>query len=199
MSIGFIVPNVTNSKVIPDKTLSKNSTPKVRVATFGGGYQQRIADGANSLAETFDLNFTNRSKTEADDIIAFLESKKGVTSFAFTYPDSNSTTTYINTGTTPGSGASSLITMGVSANNLNISQGATVSGTGHAASKVLSISGENALNLVLNTSQDLGSVALTFTNSGEKQIKVICSDWSINYSNTLYYNVNTTFNRVYEP
>ena len=91
--IGFIVPNISNSApVVPDKTLTRQSQPKVRVAKFGDGYQQRIADGINTIKDTFTVNFVNRLKAEADDIEAFFRSKNAVTAFDFTYPDSNSGT-----------------------------------------------------------------------------------------------------------
>tara|TARA_B100001175_G_C19487422_1_gene630609 strand:+ start:376 stop:786 length:411 start_codon:yes stop_codon:yes gene_type:complete len=91
--IGFIVPNISNSiPVVPDKTLNRQTQPKVRVAKFGDGYQQRIADGLNTLRDTFTVNFVNRLKAEADDIEAFFRTKKAVTAFSFTYPDSNSGT-----------------------------------------------------------------------------------------------------------
>tara|TARA_B100001173_G_scaffold141993_1_gene123249 strand:+ start:496 stop:906 length:411 start_codon:yes stop_codon:yes gene_type:complete len=91
--IGFIVPNISNSiPVVPDKTLNRQTQPKVRVARFGDGYQQRIADGLNTLRDTFTVNFVNRLKAEADDIEAFFRTKKAVTAFSFTYPDSNSGT-----------------------------------------------------------------------------------------------------------
>tara|TARA_B100000902_G_scaffold382069_1_gene419310 strand:- start:3033 stop:3431 length:399 start_codon:yes stop_codon:yes gene_type:complete len=89
--IGFAVPGITG-QVVPDRTLSRSSKPKVRTATFGDGYEQRIADGLNSIEETYSLTFNNRTKAEADDIIAFFDSNKGVSSFSFTYPDSNSGT-----------------------------------------------------------------------------------------------------------
>tara|TARA_E500000178_G_C17034633_1_gene762653 strand:- start:2468 stop:2866 length:399 start_codon:yes stop_codon:yes gene_type:complete len=87
--IGFTVPGVSG-QVIPDKTLQRQTTPKVRVAQFGDGYQQRIADGLNSVTDVFTVNFVNRLKAEADDIEAFFRDKKGVTAFNFTFPDSNS-------------------------------------------------------------------------------------------------------------
>tara|TARA_Y100000814_G_C12180447_1_gene351102 strand:+ start:155 stop:553 length:399 start_codon:yes stop_codon:yes gene_type:complete len=87
--IGFSVPGVTG-QVVADRTLSRTSAPKVRTAKFGDGYEQRMVDGLNSIEESYSVNFNNRLKAESDDIIAFFNSKKGVTSFQFTYPDSNS-------------------------------------------------------------------------------------------------------------
>jgi len=194
MAIGFIVPNITTSKVIPDRSLSRSAKTSVRIAQFGDGYQQRVADGLNSVGDSFSLTFSNRTKEDIDDIVSFFESKKGVGSFSFTYPDSNSTTTY--TGTGAGSGTS--VTMAATANNLNISTGATVTGTGvPGGSTVESVSGVNGVNVVLSTSQTINT-ALTFTIPNEREVKVICAEWSTSYDNSLFYNLSTTFERVFE-
>ena len=76
---------------VPDKTLSRSSTPKILLATYGDGYEQRIADGINSNKEEFSLSFRNRLKEDIDDIVSFLVSTKGVTNFDFTIPDTNGT------------------------------------------------------------------------------------------------------------
>ena len=130
MAIGFPISGtgITSATIIPDKTLNRKATPKARVANFGDGYQQRIADGINSIGETYSVNFVNREKAVADDLLAFFDQKKGVTSFAFTIPDTDNTTA-----------------------------------------------------------------------TGEKTIKVICNDWSVQYSNSDHYSVQATFERVYEP
>ena len=202
MAIGFIVPNITTSKVIPDKSLSQSATTSVRVAKFGDGYQQRVADGLNSVGGSFNLTFTNRTKEDIDDMVAFFESKKGVGSFSFTYPDSNSTTTYAGPlvkGTTPVGGASTAVTMAVTPNNLNISTGATVTGAGIGADSVVTgVTGVNGVNVTLSTSQSITNSVLTFTNANEREVKVICSGWDTSYSNSLFYTLSTTFERVFE-
>ena len=196
MAIGFIVPNITTSKVIPDRSLSKSAKTSVRVAKFGDGYQQRVADGLNSVGDSYSLAFSNRTREDIDDIIAFFESKKGVGSFSFTYPDSNSTATYTGSG----SGSGTAVTMVATLNNLNISTGATVTGTGvSAGSTVESVSGVNGVNVTLSTSQTINTAtALTFTIPNEREVKVICSEWSTSYSNSLFYTLSTTFERVFE-
>ena len=202
MAIGFIVPNITTSKVIPDRSLSQSAKTSVRVAKFGDGYQQRVADGLNSVGSSFSLSFNNRTKEDIDDIVSFFESKKGVGSFSFTYPDTNSTTTYAGAlvkGTTPGTGASTAVTMDATPNNLNISTGATVTGTGIGADSVVTgVTGVNGANVVLSTSQDIVDSVLTFTNANEREVKVICAEWSTSYDNSLFYNLSTTFQRVFE-
>ena len=192
MAIGFIVTNITD-KVLPDKTLAMSSKPNVLVAKFGDGYQQRIAAGLNSITESFSVAFQNRPKIEADDIEAFFSAKKGVTSFAFTYPDTNSTSAA--TAVTSGApGSTTNITLTSSTNNLNISPGATVTGQ---SVTVVSISGTA---LVLSGAINVASeTTLSFVNPNEREVKVICPSWNISFSNSDHYNVSGTFERVYEP
>ena len=87
MTIGFIYTGSTYAT--PDKSMAKQSTPRVLVASFGDGYEQRIADGINTLDETYTLTFATRLKADIDDIVAFLDLKKGVSSFPLILPDSN--------------------------------------------------------------------------------------------------------------
>ena len=51
MTIGFIYTGTTYAT--PDKSMAKQSTPRVLIANFGDGYEQRIADGINTLNETY--------------------------------------------------------------------------------------------------------------------------------------------------
>ena len=192
MAIGLIVTNITD-KVIPDKSLSKASSPTILVAQFGDGYQQRIASGLNSIKESFTVTFNNRPKAEADDIEAFFRAKKGMTSFAFTYPDTNSTSAA--TAVTSGSPGSTInITLTSSTNNLDISTEATVTGQ---SVTVVSISGTAlVLSGAINVAAD---TTLNFVNPNEREVKVICPSWSVTFSNSDHYNVSATFERVYEP
>jgi len=75
----------------PDKTANKKIAPRVFRHSFGDGYEQRAVDGINNIDETYTLAFSNRGKEEIDDLIAFLDSKKGVTKFDLILPDSNET------------------------------------------------------------------------------------------------------------
>lgn len=88
MAIGFDVGG-TLGVVVPDKGQKRNNKPRVFIANFGDGYEQRIANGINSLDQTIDVSFTTRPKADIDDIVAFFESKGGVTNFSFTMSDSN--------------------------------------------------------------------------------------------------------------
>ena len=66
---------------VPDKQLSRSTTPKVKIATFGDGYEQRLQDGINSLGEAYSVAFVTRTKEDIDDIVYFFNTKRGVVSF----------------------------------------------------------------------------------------------------------------------
>lgn len=88
MAIGFTLLDGT-TQAIPDRSLKHSSKPRVLTAKFGDGYEQRLADGINNIEQTFTLAFNNRTDDDIDDIVAFFDDKKGVTSFDYTYPDTN--------------------------------------------------------------------------------------------------------------
>ena len=87
MALGF---NTGTLQVVPDKQLARSTSPKVKIATFGDGYEQRLQDGINSLGESYSVAFVTRTKDDIDDIVNFFDTKRGVVSFDFTIPDSNS-------------------------------------------------------------------------------------------------------------
>lgn len=86
MALGF---NTGVLQVVPDKQLARSTAPKVKIATFGDGYEQRLQDGINSLGESYNVSFVTRTKDDIDDIVLFFDTKRGVVSFDFTIPDSN--------------------------------------------------------------------------------------------------------------
>jgi phage-related protein len=86
LSFGF-----GNKQVVPDKGLARGTAPTVHKVQFGDGYELRVAEGINSIKQQYSISFNNREKAEIDDIVAFLDYKKGVTSFNFTIPDSRAT------------------------------------------------------------------------------------------------------------
>lgn len=92
MALGFNVGGSLGA-VVPDKTMTRKAKPSVHLAKFGDGYEQRVANGINSIKETYSVSFRHRAKADIDDIVDFLDTKAGVTKFAFTVPDTNNTTT----------------------------------------------------------------------------------------------------------
>ena len=63
--------------------------PRVLVAKFGDGYEQRVRDGINNVQRTFSVTFKNQPKAIIDDIAGYFNSLGGVDNFSFTIPDSN--------------------------------------------------------------------------------------------------------------
>jgi len=200
MALGFTVTNITDRKIRADKNLRKSSAPRVRSAKFGDGYEQRRVDGINNIKETYNVTFNNRTVSEADDIIAFFDTKAGVTSFDFTLPDTNSTTSVTGKVDLGGQSTSSTTsyTLDAATTNLDISVGSTVTGNGISGTVTAeSISGTS---LVLSSAQTIAdNTVLTFSNPNEKKIKVVCPTWNLGYKSGDYYSVNATFERVYEP
>lgn len=70
----------------PDFGAKANYKPRVRLAAFGDGYEQRQADGINARNDTWDLQFQNRTDTETTSITGFLEARAGVEAFDWTPP-----------------------------------------------------------------------------------------------------------------
>ena len=83
--------NITgfSAPVQPDKGMSRSTTSRTLTAQFGDGYEQRLADGINTLNQIMRVNFTTRPKAEIDDLVAFFESLGGVSRFKFDLEDSN--------------------------------------------------------------------------------------------------------------
>lgn len=68
------------------QTASKSLKPRVRVAAFGDGYEQRVADGINTSPAQWSLSFV-RITAEADAILAFLAARAGTEAFDWSAPD----------------------------------------------------------------------------------------------------------------
>ena len=88
MAIGFDISG-SLGVVKPDKSMTRASTPRIFKTDFGDGYEQRLVNGINNLAESYAVTFNNRTKEDIDDITAFFATKGAVTAFTFTIPDSN--------------------------------------------------------------------------------------------------------------
>lgn len=70
----------------PDFSSQMTHTPNVSLIQFGDGYSQRVATGINTTGLSWDLQFTNRAISEADDIDNFLKAANAVQSFDWTPP-----------------------------------------------------------------------------------------------------------------
>lgn len=67
----------------PSYTSNVESTPAVRRIQFGGGYEQRVEDGINSILLQFNLRFDERDLDETTAIIHFFHTKRSVDSFLY--------------------------------------------------------------------------------------------------------------------
>ena len=70
----------------PDFGAELKEVPRVRVAKFGDGYEQRSAEGINAIQEVWSLSFNTRTNAERDAIRAFLRARAGVEAFDWTTP-----------------------------------------------------------------------------------------------------------------
>lgn len=71
---------------IPDRGFRKQSKARVNVANFGDGYSQRYSAGINIFEESWDLSFRNRTISDINSIVSFLETHRGSTYFNWTPP-----------------------------------------------------------------------------------------------------------------
>tara|TARA_R100001510_G_C7648782_1_gene206154 strand:- start:1709 stop:2095 length:387 start_codon:yes stop_codon:yes gene_type:complete len=78
------------SAAVPvDKGFTRDNTPRIHAVSFGDGYEQRIANGINTLDQTMSVSFSTRPKAEIDDLVAFFESLGGVSKFEMIIDDTN--------------------------------------------------------------------------------------------------------------
>jgi phage-related protein len=70
----------------PDFGVAAAYKPRVRVAQFGDGYQQRVADGINTATDRWSLTFAVRDDVEATAILDFLRARGAFEAFNWTPP-----------------------------------------------------------------------------------------------------------------
>ena len=71
---------------VPSFSATESSKPRVRTFKAGDGYEQRVRFGLRTDPKEWDLSFDNRTNTERDLILTFLETAGGATSFDWTPP-----------------------------------------------------------------------------------------------------------------
>lgn len=71
---------------VPDYGMDTTAAVNVTIVSFGDGYEQRRSEGLNPVKNIWNLSFNYRDKSEVDDIIAFLNARKGVEAFDFQVP-----------------------------------------------------------------------------------------------------------------
>lgn len=71
---------------IPSFGSPESSSPRVVKTAMGDGYEQRIKIGINTDPKSWDLRFNNRTDSEREAILAFLEARGGSERFDWTTP-----------------------------------------------------------------------------------------------------------------
>ena len=73
----------------PSRTSSQARTPRVLLAQYGDGYEQRLQDGLNTRGLTVTAIWGALTHADADTIVAFFEARAGVEPFTYTMPPSS--------------------------------------------------------------------------------------------------------------
>ena len=180
--------NFNALNVIPDRGLSTDQSPRVHMANYGDGYEQRVAAGINNLPEEWSLTWNNRSNADANKVIKFLEDEAGVTAFDWYPPD-----TEISSTATDAS-ANKLIDSAqhFTKRYLNTTVTDSTSPTPQTAT-VTSVDSATQLTLSAN----IISNGEAYTINPYKKYK--CSTWNVTTPVLGYKNISATFIRVFEP
>ena len=70
----------------PSYGTRKTVQPRVTATKFGDGYEQRTANGINTMPRKYDLIFENKPNDVADALEAFLTARGGLESFDWMPP-----------------------------------------------------------------------------------------------------------------
>ena len=70
----------------PSYDATEASAPVVTVAQYGDGYQMRAVFGLNQNPKEWSLVFKERTDTERDQILGFLDARQAAESFDWTPP-----------------------------------------------------------------------------------------------------------------
>lgn len=175
----------TEVNINPDRGLKADSKPRVLVASYGDGYEQRVANGINNVAESWNLTWKNRTTADANKITKFLEDQGGVTAFDW-YP-----TGYDIASTTTSATTKKLVDTSqyFTSKYLNT----TVTDSGGTTATVTAIDSATQLSL----SADILSSAETYTIYPYK--KYVCDKWGVVDNLTGVRTVTATFRQVIEP
>jgi|TARA_R110002167_G_scaffold87511_3_gene236453 phage-related protein len=175
----------TDVNIIPDRGASTGQSTRVHRASYGDGYEQRVAAGINTLPEEWSLSWNTRSKNDANKVIRFLENQKGVTAFDWYPPDTEIASTTTSAAT------NKLIDTTQSFTNRLLNT--TVTDQGANTAKVTSVDSSTQLTL----SSDLMANNENYTIYPTKKYK--CEKWDTSIPFSGYRTVSATFVRVFEP
>ncbi len=175
----------TDVNVIPDRGVSTSQTARVYKATYGDGYEQRVAAGINNLPEEWKLTWKGRTVNDANKIIKFLEDHAGVTAFDWYPPDTEISSTTTSAATNKLIDTSQIFT------NRLLNQ--TVTDQGSNTATITAIDSTTQLTL----SADLMANNENYTIYPNKKYK--CEKWSTTIPFSGYRTVSATFVKVFEP
>jgi phage-related protein len=175
----------TEVNINPDKGLKSAQQPKILKATYGDGYEQRVAAGINNTPESWSLTWKNRTSAEANKIVKFFEVQGGVTAFDW-YPigyEIASTTTALST--------KKLVDTSqyFTARYLNT----TVTDSGGTTTTVTAVDSATTLSLAA----DIMASGETYTIYPYK--KYTCEKWSSQETLSGVRTITATFTKVFEP
>jgi len=180
--------NFNDLNVIPDRGISTDQTTRIFRATYGDGYEQRVAAGINTLPEEWSLSWNNRSANDANKVIKFLEDQKGATAFDWYPPDSE-----ISSSTTSSFDFKLIDTTQSFTNRL---LGSTIATSGGTAT-ISAIDSGTALSLSSNLIPSSTSAGLDYSIYPTKKYK--CEKWATKIPFLGYRTVSATFIKVFEP
>lgn len=72
--------------IVPSKSFTLTTRPRVITSQFGDGYSQRITNGINPLTKEWSVSFNNKDLTTISQIENFFEARKGVEGFKWSPP-----------------------------------------------------------------------------------------------------------------
>ena len=175
----------TDVNIIPDRGVSTDQTARIFRATYGDGYEQRVAAGINTLPEEWSLTWNTRALNDANKVIKFLEDQKGVTAFDWYPPD-----TQIASTTTSATTNKLVDTTQIFTNRL---LNTTVTDSGSNTATVTAVDSTTQLTL----SSDIMGSGETYTILPTKKYK--CEKWAVTIPFEGIRTVTATFIRVFEP
>jgi len=177
----------TDVNIIPDRGVSTDQSARTFIANYGDGYEQRVAAGINNLPEEWSVSWNNRSTSDANKVIKFLEDQKGVTAFDWYPPDTEISSTTDTEGAEDNKLKDS--TQAFTNRLLNT----TVTDQGDNEATVIAVDSTTQLTL----SSDLMANNETYTIYPYKKYK--CEKWATSIPFAGYRTVSATFVKVFEP
>jgi len=175
----------TEVNINPDKGMRGSQKPRILIAKYGDGYEQRTGAGIHTEEEEWDLTWTNRTTNEGNKIIKFLEDQGGVTAFDW-YP-----TGYEISSTTTSANTDKLIDTSVYFTNRYLN--ATVSNTTDSTTAVVEVVDSGTQ---LSLSSDIMASGESYTIYPYQ--KYVCEEWNATMPVDGVQTISAKFRRVFE-